>query len=167
MAPVLTWPPLEGFVDALAGAIVGGILTGAAGFLGILYVRAKERDNEHTRFLAAVRVVLDELGANETNIAALTGQAFGRFEVYDSTYRGVELLLANYMRRDDRRLLAEAYAPARALWAAEEPTASPVDRVGLKNVGMIVPNQARLTAALEKIKDARRALAEYLPAGGY
>jgi hypothetical protein len=164
---VVTWPLPEGFVDALAGAIVGGVLTGVAGFLGILYVRDKERGDEHTRFLAAVRVVLDELGANETNIAALIGQAFGRFEVYDSTYRSVELLLANNVRRDDRRLLAQAYAPARALWAAEEPTTSPVNRVGLKNVGMIVPNQARLTAALEKIKEARKVLAEYLPEGGY
>jgi hypothetical protein len=163
----VTWPPPEGFVDALAGAIVGGVLTGVAGFLGILYVRGKDRSDEHTRFLAAVRVVLDELAANETNIAALVGQAFGRFEVYDSTYRSVELLLANYVRRDDRRLLAEAYAPARALWAAEEPTESPMNRVGLKSAGMIVPNQARLKAAVEKISEARKALAEYLPAGGY
>jgi hypothetical protein len=154
-------------VDALAGAIVGGVLTGVAGFLGILYVRGKDKDDEHRRFLAAVTVVLDELGANETNIAALTGQAFGRFEVYETTYRSVELLLANYVRRDDRRLLAEAYAPARALWAAEEPTTSPVNRVGLKNVGMIVPNQARLTAAVEKIREARKALAQYLPEGDY
>ena len=163
----MTWPPPESFVDALAGAIVGGVLTGVAGFLGIRYVREKEKADEHTRFLAAVRVVLDELGTNESNIAALIGQAFGRFEVYDTTYRSVELLLANYMRRDDRRLLAEAYAPARAFWAAEEPTTSPANRVGLKNVGMIVPNQARLTAAVGKMKQARGALAEYLPPGGY
>jgi hypothetical protein len=163
----MTWSPPESFVDALVGAIVGGVLTGVAGFLGILYVRGKDKGDEHTRFLAAVTVVLDELGANETNIAALIGQAFGRFEVYDTTYRSVELLLANYVRRDDRRLLAEAYAPARSLWAAEEPTTSPVNRVGLKNVGMIVPNQARLTAAVEKITQARRALAEYLPADDY
>lgn len=78
-------------MDALAGAIVGGGLTGMAGFLGILYVRDKDRDVEHTRFLGAVKVVLDELGANETNIAGLLGQAFGRLEVYDSTYRSVEL----------------------------------------------------------------------------
>jgi hypothetical protein len=32
---------------------------------------------------------------------------------------------------------------------------------------MIVPNQARLTAAVEKITQARRALAEYLPADDY
>lgn len=87
--------------------------------------------------------------------------------MYDTTYRSVELLLANYVRRDDRRLIAEAYAPARALWAAEEPTTSPMDRVGLKSAGMIVPNQARLKAAVQKIREARKALAEYLPAGGY
>ena len=163
----MTWPPPESFVDALAGAIVGGVLTGLAGLLGLRYQRGKEKTDEHTRFLSAVRIVLDELGANEINLAALVGQAFGRLEVYDTTYRGVELLLGNYVRRDDRRLLAEAYAPARALWLAEEPTASPVDRVGLKNVGMIVPNQARIKAAVEKIGEARKALAEYLPAGGY
>jgi hypothetical protein len=163
----LTWPPPESFVDALAGAIVGGILTGVAGFLGILYVRGKERADEHTRFLSAVRVVLDELAANEINIAALVGQAFGRLEVYDTTYRGVELLLANYVRRDDRRLLAEAYAPARSVWAAEEPTTTASDRMGLQAAGMIVPNRARLTAAVEKISEARQALAQYLPAGRY
>jgi hypothetical protein len=32
---------------------------------------------------------------------------------------------------------------------------------------MIVPNQARLTPALEKIREARKVLAEYLPAPGY
>jgi len=163
----VTWPPPESFVDALAGALVGGVLTGIAGFLGILYVRGKDKADEHIRFLGAVRVVLDELGANEVNIEALIGQPFGRFEVYDTTYRSVELLLANYVRRDDRRRLAEAYAPARSQWAAEEPTTSPVSRVGLKNVGMIVPNQALLTAAVQKIREARTALEEYLPAGGY
>lgn len=163
----MTWPPPESFVDALAGAIVGGLLTGIAGFLGIVYVRGKERDDQHTRFLAAVRVVLDELGANETNIAALIGQAFGRFEVYDSTYRSVELLLANYVRRDDRRLLAQAYAPARSLWAAEDPTVTASDRVGLQSAGMIAPDRARMAAAVEKIRVARKVLAEYLPAGGY
>jgi hypothetical protein len=112
-------------VDALAGAIVGGVLTGVAGFLGVLYVRGKDKDDEHTRFLGAVKVVLDELAANETNMAALLGQAIGRLEVYDSTYRGVELLLANYIRRDDRRLLAQAYAPVRSLWAAEDSSDSP------------------------------------------
>jgi hypothetical protein len=151
-------------VDALAGAIVGGVLTGVAGFLGM---RGKDRDDEHTRFLAAVKVVLDELGANETNIAALIGQPFGRFEVYDTTYRGVELLLANYMRRDDRRLIAQAYAPVRSLWAAEELTESPMNRVGLKSAGMIVPNQARLKVAVEKIKEARKALGQYVPEGDY
>ncbi len=58
----MIWPPPEGFVDALAGAIVGGVLTGVAGFLGILYVRGKDRDDDHTRFLAAVKVVLTSLG---------------------------------------------------------------------------------------------------------
>jgi len=39
--------------------------------------------------------------------------------------------------------------------------------MGLQAAGMIVPNRARLTAAIEKIREAREALAEYLPAGGY
>lgn len=86
----MTWPPPESFVDALAGGIVGGILTALAGLLGLRYQRAKEKADEHTRFLAAVRVVLDELGANEVNLVGLTGQAFGRLEVYDATYRSVD-----------------------------------------------------------------------------
>jgi hypothetical protein len=53
----MTWSPPESFVDALVGAIVGGVLTGVAGFLGILYVRGKDKGDEHTRFLAAVTVV--------------------------------------------------------------------------------------------------------------
>lgn len=59
----MTWPPPESFVDALAGAIVGGVLTGLAGLLGLRYQRGKDKADEHTRLLAAVRVVLDELGA--------------------------------------------------------------------------------------------------------
>ena len=163
----MTWPPPESFVDALAGAIVGGILTALAGLLGLRYQRAKEKADEHTRFLAAVRVVLDELRANEVNLVGLIGQAFGRLEVYDATYRSVELLLANYVKNDDRRLLAEAYELARTQWAAEEPTTSRANRVGLKNAGMIVPNQARIETALDKIREARTVLAKYLQAGVY
>jgi hypothetical protein len=39
--------------------------------------------------------------------------------------------------------------------------------MGLQAAGMIVPNRARLTAAVEKISEARQALAQYLPAGRY
>jgi hypothetical protein len=158
----VTWPPPESLLDALVGAIVGGILTGLGAFGGILYVRSQDERAAKKRFVAAVLIVLDELGVNEVNIENLIRQTFGPPEFYDATYRSVELVLATRLRPADRQLLAEAYAPLRARWAAEDPAATPSDQVVLRQMNVIAPDRERLGRALEKIRAARRALATYV-----
>jgi len=156
----------DAVVAAVVGAIVGGILTVVGGFLGVLWVRKRDEADADKRFVAAVTIVLDELGVNEINIKHLVGQSVGQLEVYDSAYRSVELILANRLPTDDRRLVAEAYAPLRSRWAGEV-RASSMDWVALKAAEVIQPNKEALGAALKKIEAARLALPKYIRPGQY
>ncbi len=158
----MTWPPPEGFIDALVGAVVGGVLTGVGGFLGIRYVQGRSDKEAEQRFRGALLIVLDELGVNEINIENLIGQTFGPAEFYDQTYRSVELILATRLRTVDRQLLAATYAPLRARWTNEDPGATASDRVVLRQMNVIAPDRERLERALENIRAARVALASYI-----
>jgi hypothetical protein len=142
--------------------IVGGLVAAIGGFLAILYVRWRDGVEAESRFKAAVLVTLDELGANEVNIEHLIGKPFGPAEFYDQTYRAMELVMATRLRPADRQLLAEAYAPTRSRWAAEQQGGSVIDRTAMQKLNWIIPNQESLPAALAKIKSARIALAKYV-----
>jgi hypothetical protein len=144
--------------------IVGGLIAAIGGFLAILFVRWRDGIDAQSRFKAAVLITLDELGANEVNIEHLIGKAFGPAEFQDETYRTMELTLATRLRPADRQLLAEAYAPTRSRWAAEQQGGSVIDRTAMQKLDWIIPNQESLPAALAKIKSARIALAKYVPA---
>ena len=142
--------------------IVGGLVAAIGGFLAILYVRWRDGVEAESRFKAAVLVTLDELGANEVNIEHLIGKPFGPVEFYDQTYRAMELTMATRLRPADRQLLADAYAPTRSRWAAEQQGGSVIDRTAMQKLNWIIPNQDSLPAALAKIKSARIALAKYV-----
>lgn len=143
--------------------IVGGLIAALGGFLAVLYVRWRDGVAEEEKFKAAVLVVLDELGANEVNVEhMLTVKGPTTVELYDATFRSVELVLASRLRPPDRFVLAEAYAPLRVRWATQEQVSS-MDWVALKSKDMVMPNQVGLTFALGKIRAVRLALATYVP----
>ena len=148
----MTWPFAQSTIDV----IVGGLVAAVGGFLAVLWVRWRDDVAEDARFKAAVLVVLDELGANEVNLENLVGKLFGPLELHDATFRSVELILTARLSAVDRKLLAEAYAPVRSRWAAESQGGSAADSATLRQMNLIEPNQARLSAALAKIKSASR-----------
>jgi hypothetical protein len=148
----------------LIDVVAGGLIAALGGFFAVAWVRWRDSVAEGNRFRAAVLIVLDELGANEVNVEHMLGATgFTTFELYDSTFRMVELVLAGQLRPPDRFLLAEAYAPLRARWVTEQQVSS-TDRVALKSMNAIAPNIVGLTFALGKIRAARAALAAYVPA---
>jgi len=161
-----SWPPPEGFIDALAGAITGGVLAALGGFLGILYVQSRGKKEADAQYQAALLVVLDELAANEANIEHLLTVPFGPDEFYDTSYRSVELILARRLDPPDRQLLAQAYEVNRSRWRAEDPSESPINRIPLRQLGMIVPNHNVLKEALAHLKAARVALTRYVGSPG-
>lgn len=150
----------------LAIALYGALLsTALAGWTVYTWVTVRRKDAEaaEQRFQAAVVVVLDELGANEVNIEHLIHARIGEQELHDSTYRSVELVLATRLEPEHRQLLAEAYAPARSRWVAEDKTTTAADIMALKGAGLSAFDAGPLNAALEKVRAARAALATYVP----
>jgi hypothetical protein len=151
----------------VALALYGALLSTALACWTVytwLTIRRKDAEAAEERFQAAVLIVLDELGANEVNIEHMIHERIGHLEVYDATYRSGEVVLATRLKPEHRQLLAEAYAPTRSQWVAEDQTVTPADRMGLRAGGMSAFDVGPLTAALEKIRAARSALASYVPA---
>jgi len=155
----LTWPPPESLVDV----VVGGLIAGLGGFLAVVWVRWRDSVAEDRRFQAAVLTVLDELKANEVNIEhLLAADGLTTFELHDSTFRSVELLLASHLGPADRNSVADAYAPLRSRWSTEKEVSS-ADWVMLQATSGLIPDKDRLKLAAMKMSLARAALAEYVP----
>jgi hypothetical protein len=127
----------------------------------------RERSRDNTEFRAAVRLVLDELGANVTIIEYAKSIGWsprpGGIGLSDETYRSVRLILARHLPADLRFKLAEVYAPFRVPGTLEAVKPS-WDHAG-HPFNVHEPNPTGLEASLQEMTDARSRLFPYVLPG--
>jgi hypothetical protein len=106
--------PMDTFIAAVVGAIVGGIFAIVGGYLAAHYTieqekKAREQD-QFEDFVAAVRVVRYELAANTATLDSylqLGGQLV--HELHDSQFRAVQLVIARRLPEALRVQLIHTY----------------------------------------------------------
>ena len=102
-------------VDALIGAIIGGLLTIVGGYLAAAYTLGREKKNREQDqledFAAAIRIVRYELATDATSIDVYL-KAGGQLvhELGDSQFRSVQIVLARRLPLELRLEVVHAYS---------------------------------------------------------
>ncbi len=118
------------------------------------------------RFQAAVRVVLDELQANISNLKIISNDRdpAKSLRLVDGSYRAVELILAERLKPIARQKLGQAYVPVRVPRVLyREVPYTPLNTTDVKLTSQ--PLHEQIDAALAAMREARDILRSYLPKG--